>query len=92
EIILTNEDSYDENPEEILKQIEKGFSQAQVESPKVQKTTDRKEAIQKGIRLAKEGDIVIITGKGSESIMIIAGGKKIHFDDREVAREILKSL
>ncbi|MEK9161408.1 MAG: UDP-N-acetylmuramoyl-L-alanyl-D-glutamate--2,6-diaminopimelate ligase [Patescibacteria group bacterium] len=92
EIILTNEDQYDENPEEILKQIEKGFLQTQGKGSKVKKIIDRKEAIQRGVGLAKEGDIVIITGKGSESTMMIAGGKKIHFDDREVAREILKSL
>ncbi len=91
EIILTNEDPYDENPEEILKQIEKGFSQTQGEISKVQKIIDRKEAIQKGISLAKEGDIVIITGKGSETTMMIADGKKIHFDDRETAREALKN-
>ena len=90
-IILTNEDPYDENPEEILKQIEKGFSQTQGEISKVQKIIDRKEAIQKGISLAKEGDIVIITGKGSETTMMIADGKKIHFDDRETAREALKN-
>jgi len=53
---------------------------------------DRKEAIQKGISLAKEGDIVIITGKGSESTMMIAGGKKIPFDDRAVVREELKNF
>ena len=90
EIILTNEDPYDENPEEILKQIEKGFSQTQGEISKVKKIIDRKEAIQKGVSLAKEEDIVIITGKGSESTMMIANGKKIHFDDREITRGSLK--
>ena len=42
--------------------------------------------------MAKEGDIVIITGKGSESTMMIANGQKIPFDDRVVARETLKKL
>ena len=99
EIILTNEDPYDENPVSILEQIETGFSQAESIKPacrtgrsKVHKVLDRKEAIQKGISLAKKGDIVIITGKGSESTMIIANGKKIHFDDRIAAKEILRSL
>lgn len=91
EIILTNEDPYDENPEEILKQIEKGFSQTQDGNFKFQKIIDRKNAIQKGVSLAKEGDIVIITGKGSETTMMIANGKKIHFDDRETARESLRN-
>ena len=92
EIILTNEDSYDENPVSILEQIETGFSQAESVKSKVHKVLDRKEAIQKGISLAKEGDIVIITGKGSESTMMIAGGKKIPFDDRAVVREELKNF
>ena len=99
EIILTNEDPYDEKPISILEQIETGFSQAESVKPacrtgrsKVHKVLDRKEAIQKGISLAKEGDIVIITGKGSETTMMVAGGKKIPFDDRAVAREALKKL
>jgi len=92
EIILTNEDPYDENPFSILEQIEKGFSQAERVMPKVHKVLDRKEAIQKGISLATEGDIVIITGKGSETTMMIADGKKIPFDDRETAREELKKF
>lgn len=106
EIILTNEDPYDENPVSILEQIETGFSQiprpqrqiavmaggTKPETSKVWKIIDRREAIRKGISLAKEGDIVIITGKGSETTMMVANGKKIPFDDRETAREILKSL
>jgi len=99
EIILTNEDPYDEKPISILEQIEIGFSQAESVKPacrtgrsKVHKVLDRKEAIKKGISLAKEGDIVIITGKGSETTMMIANGKKIHFDDREIAKEELKKL
>ena len=92
EIILTNEDPYEENPVSILEQIETGFSQVESVKSKVHKVLDRKEAIKKGISLAQEGDIVIITGKGSESTMMVAGGKKIHFDDRETAREELKKL
>jgi len=101
EIILTNEDPYDENPEKIIKDIFSGFSISNLKpaSPagrsqisKIWKIIDRKEAIQKGISLAKEGDIVIITGKGSETTMMIANGKKIPFDDRAAAREVLKKL
>jgi len=99
EIILTNEDPYDEKPISILEQIEIGFSQAESVKPacrtgrsKVYKVLDRKEAIKKGISLAKEGDIVIITGKGSETTMMVAGGKKIPFDDRAVVKEELKKL
>ena len=92
EIILTDEDSYDEKLEEILEQIETGFSQSENIKRRICKIFDRKEAIKKGIGLAKEGDVVIITGKGSQSNMMFAKGKKIPFDDREVAMEALKSL
>ncbi|RJQ31977.1 UDP-N-acetylmuramoyl-L-alanyl-D-glutamate--2,6-diaminopimelate ligase [Candidatus Parcubacteria bacterium] len=92
EIILTNEDPYDENPASILQKIEAGFSSVESVKSKVRKVIDRKEAIKTGISLAKEGDIVIITGKGSESVMMLADGKKVHFDDREAAREALMSL
>lgn len=94
EIILTNEDPYEENPEKIIEDIFSGFSISNLKNKisKIWKTVDRKEAIKKGISLAKEGDIVIITGKGSETTMMIAGGKKINFDDRATAREILKNL
>lgn len=94
EIILTNEDPYDENPEKIIGDIFSGFSISNLKNKisKIWKIVDRKEAIKKGISLAKEGDIVIITGKGSESAMMVANGQKIPFDDRQTAREMLKSL
>ena len=92
EIILTNEDPYDENPEKIMEEIFSGFSREKrnMENKNMLKIIDRKEAIEKGISLAKENDIVIITGKGSETTMMVANGKKIHFDDRETAREELR--
>ena len=51
--------------------------------------SDRKEAMKKAFEMAKAGDLVIITGKGCEQFMIF-GDKKIPWDDREIARELLK--
>lgn len=90
EIILTDEDPYDENPEEILNQIFSGFSQGKSAISKVHKVLDRREAIKKAVGLAKEGDAVIITGKGSQTTMAIAGGKKIPWSDIGIAMEELK--
>ena len=90
EIILTNEDPYDENPEEVLNQISSGFSLAT--SNKQQATSkilDRKEAIRKAISLAKTNDTVIITGKGSETSMAVSGNKKISWSDKEVVQEFI---
>ena len=93
EIILTNEDSYDENPDEILNQIESGFP-SQTLNPKLEtlnykKILDRREAIKTVLTSAKEGDTVVITGKGSETSMAVAGGRKIPWSDKDVVREAL---
>lgn len=95
QIILTNEDPYNENTSSILEQIEAGFSQ--VPNSKLQalshmKVLDRREAIRKALSLAKAGDVVIITGKGCEPWMCIEGGKKIPWDDRQIAKEEFKKL
>jgi UDP-N-acetylmuramyl tripeptide synthase len=88
QIIITNEDPYDEDPKEIIKQVKSG-----VTSYKLQVTSevlDRKEAIKKAIQLAKPEDVVIITGKGSEPWMCVENNKKIPWDDRQIARDALK--
>lgn len=82
EVIITNEDPYDEDPMEIINDVAKF-------APKAKKILDRKEAIETAIRLAKKEDVVIITGKGSEPLMCLANGHKIQWDDREVVKEIL---
>jgi len=84
-IILTDEDPYDENPMEIIKQVAEGaFKEISVnprryprKSASIYKILDRKEAIKKALEMAKEGDTVIITGKGCEPWMCLANGKKI---------------
>ena len=86
EIILTDEDPYDENPEEIIKQIAFGF---QTPDSKLQKILDRKEAIKAALSLATAGDTVVITGKGSETSMAVAGGKKIQWSDKEIVMSLL---
>ena len=53
---------------------------------------DRRMAIQRALSMASPGDVVIITGKGSEQRMAIAGGKLIPWDDRAVVREELAKL
>lgn len=93
EIILTNEDPFDEDPEEILAQIEKGIPASNLPTSDVgrlQKIMDRKEAIRQTLTLANEGDLVVITGKGSETSMAVAGGKKIPWSDKAVVEELLK--
>ncbi|PIR89984.1 hypothetical protein COS93_01305 [bacterium (Candidatus Gribaldobacteria) CG07_land_8_20_14_0_80_33_18] len=87
-IILTNEDPYDESPLKILEDIEKGFPQ----TLEYEKILDRREAIKKALSLAKKDDTIIITGKGCEPWMCVAGGKKIPWDDRQVVKEEFEKL
>jgi UDP-N-acetylmuramoyl-L-alanyl-D-glutamate--2,6-diaminopimelate ligase len=86
EVIITNEDPYDENPMEIIEQVANGVGKI------AKKILDRREAIREALRLAKPGDAVIITGKGCEPWICAAGGKKIPWDDRQVAREEFEKL
>lgn len=79
-VIITNEDPYGEDPEEIVQQVAGGAS------GKATITIDRRKAIAQALSLASPNDVVIITGKGSED-SIAQAGKKIPWDDREVVRE-----
>lgn len=82
EIILTNEDPYDEDPAVIMNEIEAGIPQPLREGQHVYKILDRTEAINKAVALARPGDVVIGTGKGSEDWIHTAGGKKIPWSER----------
>ena len=89
EIIITNEDPYDENPSQILSEIKSGISNSKFQISNFYEILDRKEAIKKAIELAKAGDVVVITGKGSELWMCVENGKKIPWDDRKITKEAL---
>ena len=86
EVIVTNEDPYDEDPWQIIEQVAAGTK------GKARKILDRREAIRTALKLAKEGDIVVITGKGCEPSICVAGGKKIPWDDRKVVREEFQKI
>ena len=87
EIILTNEDPYDENPLKIINEINAGIPDQQGEI-----ILDRRLAIASGIGRAKTGDVVIITGKGTDPYIMEANGVKTPWDDARVAREELEKF
>jgi len=85
EVIVTNEDPYDEDPWQIIGEVAEGTK------GKARKILDRREAIREALKLAKEGDIVVITGKGAEP-SIVEKGKKIPWDDRKVVKEEFQKI
>lgn len=89
EIILTDEDPYDEDPGMILDAIESGIAQVPYPRPEVSRVLDRREAIQKAVNSMGRGDIVIGTGKGSEEWIHIANGKKVPWSEKQVFEEAL---
>lgn len=87
EIILTNEDPYDEDPMKIINEIKTGIKENNAEV-----VIDRREAIAEGIRRAHTGDAIIITGKGTDPYIMGANGLKTPWDDASVAREELEKF
>jgi UDP-N-acetylmuramoyl-L-alanyl-D-glutamate--2,6-diaminopimelate ligase len=87
EVIITNEDPYDEDPSVIIQSVAKGVTK---HTPII--IEDRREAIQKAFTLARPGDTVFITGKGTDPYIMGAHGKKEPWDDVRVAREELEKI
>jgi UDP-N-acetylmuramoyl-L-alanyl-D-glutamate--2,6-diaminopimelate ligase len=86
EVILTNEDPYDEDPEGIVYQMANGMER----KPRV--IMDRREAIREALSVAKTGDAVLITGKGTDPYIMLAKGEKLKWSDAQVVREELEKL
>ena len=101
--VVTSDNPRTEDPGAIIAQILEGarkannreYSAADLENGFKDKgyvvEADRRRAIQLGIRVSEAGDTVLIAGKGHETYQILKDGK-IPFDDREVARRIIKQL
>lgn len=92
-VIVTNEDPYDEEPLEIMKQVAAGARKAgKVDDKTLFVIEDRQMAIDKAIALAGPGDVVVITGKGSEPVMAVASGQKIPWSDKDAAFKALAKI
>ena len=96
-VIVTSDNPRSEDPMAIIEDILPGTRRSFTGDPCGQSgearclvIPDRKEAIRRALSLAEEGDCVVIAGKGHETYQIL-GGRTLPFDDREVAREILRS-
>ena len=87
--VVTSDNPRTEDPNAIVADILTGIPEERRAAVDV--VVDRAEAIRSAITRAREGDLVVIAGKGHEDYQIFAD-RTIHFDDREVARQILSEL
>ena len=84
--IITSDNPRTENPKLIVDQIEEGIKKTK---GKYEVVIDRKEAIEKAIKMANKTDIIILAGKGHEPYQEI-NGKKYDFDEREIVKNIIE--
>ena len=88
-IIITSDNPRNENPIDIINEIESGLKEVNFPKEKYETIVDREQAIAIGIKLSQENDSVLIAGKGHEKYQII-GDEKLHFDDCEIANKYIK--
>ena len=81
-VVLTSDNPRTENPDEILDDIEAGMhgrDHLRIE--------DRRDAIARALAIAREGDVILLAGKGHETYQI-RGTVKHHFDEKEIVRDL----
>ncbi len=86
-IILTDEESYNEDPDQIRRMIYEGIEEAGG-TAKTNEIPDRRDAIKKALAIATKGDTILITGMGHEVFRIV-NGERIPWNDGDVVRELL---
>jgi UDP-N-acetylmuramoyl-L-alanyl-D-glutamate--2,6-diaminopimelate ligase len=85
-IVVTSDNPRTEDPQAIIKDILEG-----VKKDNYEVIENRRDAIEKAIKLAKKDDIIVVAGKGHEDYQELKD-KVIHFDEREIIADIIKEL
>src|ERR687889_644243 len=83
---ITTDDAYSEDPQKIAREVEAGSDPS--------RTTielDRREAIRRALEAARAGDVVVVAGKGHETVQHLPGGD-VPFHDATVVRELLEEI
>jgi UDP-N-acetylmuramyl-tripeptide synthetase len=91
-IIITNDDIYGSDQQEIANNIEQGIKSFKLRQPPYETVLDRRSAIARALFIAQIGDIILITGKGSEQFLVLPGNKRIEWDEVEVVKEELQKI
>jgi UDP-N-acetylmuramoyl-L-alanyl-D-glutamate--2,6-diaminopimelate ligase len=84
-LIVTSDNPRTENAEQIIDDVVSGIKN----NVACLRMVNRREAIQKGLSLAKKNDVVLIAGKGHENYQIV-GTTKEHFSDREEVEKFIR--
>jgi UDP-N-acetylmuramoyl-L-alanyl-D-glutamate--2,6-diaminopimelate ligase len=82
--IVTSDNPRNEDPVAIITEVAQGAAEAE-------RIVDRREAIERAVALAHDGDVIVIAGKGHERHQEFEGGRTVPFDDVAVAREALRA-
>lgn len=88
QIILTNEDPYDEDPEKIVEEMKNGISNKE----KVETIMDRKDAIARAIAVTPHDGYVLVSGKGTDPYIMGPNDTKIPWSDAQVVQELLEAM
>ena len=86
-VVLTSDDPANEEPMEIIRQVEFELKKTPVEFVSIE---DREEAVDFAVRNAKSGDVVILAGKGQETTQQVRGKSVSYIGDMKKAKEILE--
>lgn len=90
---LTSDNPRTEDPKAILREVLGGIPKGLLRngSRRVWVEVDRAEALRSCLQKAQAGDVVLVAGKGHETYQIL-GDRKVHFDDRETVKRLLKKV
>ncbi|MCR5150058.1 MAG: UDP-N-acetylmuramoyl-L-alanyl-D-glutamate--2,6-diaminopimelate ligase [Clostridiales bacterium] len=84
--VITSDNPRTEDPEMIVSEVMQGVDTSKNEAIAI---CDRTQAIRKALQIAQKGDVVVLAGKGHETYQILREGK-IHYDEREIVRDIIE--
>ncbi|MEE9182414.1 MAG: cyanophycin synthetase, partial [candidate division NC10 bacterium] len=90
-VFLTSDNPRSEAPEAIVEEIREGVRRVPGGEDRTIVRVDRREAIEAGLQEVRPGDMILIAGKGHERTQTV-GRQVIPFDDRQVARDVLRQL
>lgn len=89
-VVVSDVNCFDDDPKEIAEMLASGARRAGKKDDKnLFISVDRRAGIAKALALARPGDVVAITAKGTEPCICVANGRKIPWDDRNVTKELL---